>query len=95
VTRRLAAILAADAAVYSRLIGGDEEGTLDRLKSIRAQVIDPALAALHGQLVKTYSDHSVPPTLPRHDSEEATKKSSGVNCVTLPCILSCSNGTSK
>jgi hypothetical protein len=32
VTRRLAAILAADAAVYSRLIGGDEEGTLDRLK---------------------------------------------------------------
>ena len=34
--RRLAAILAADVAGYSRLIGADEEGTLDRLKSIRA-----------------------------------------------------------
>jgi adenylate cyclase len=55
-TRRPAAILAADAAVYWRLIGGDEEGTLDRLKSIRAQVIDPALPPHHGQLVKTYSD---------------------------------------
>ena len=58
-TCRLAATLASDAAVYSRLIGGDEEGTLDRLKSIRAQVIDPALAAHHGQLVKTYSEPSL------------------------------------
>src|SRR5271165_2193123 len=55
-TRRLAAILAADVAGYSRLIGGDEEGTLDRLRSIRAQVIDPALAAHSGRLVKTTGD---------------------------------------
>jgi adenylate cyclase len=55
-TCRLAAILAADAAVYSGLIGGDDEGTLDRLKSIRAQVIDPALAPHHGRLAKIYSD---------------------------------------
>jgi adenylate cyclase len=40
-TRRLAAIVAADMAGYSRLIGTDEEGTLNRLRSIRAEVIDP------------------------------------------------------
>ena len=41
VTRRLAAILAADVAGYSRLIGTDEEGTLNRLRSIQAEIIDP------------------------------------------------------
>jgi len=40
-TRRLAAILAADVAGYSRLIGADEEGTLGRLKALRIEVIDP------------------------------------------------------
>ena len=54
--RRLAAILAADVAGYSRLIGVDEEGTLDRLRSIRAEVIDPAIAAHRGRLVKTTGD---------------------------------------
>ena len=43
-TRRLAAILAADVVGYSRLIGDDEEGTLDRLRSIRAEVVDPTIA---------------------------------------------------
>jgi class 3 adenylate cyclase len=42
-TRRLAASLAADVAGYSRLIGADEEGTLNRLRSIRAELIDPKL----------------------------------------------------
>jgi class 3 adenylate cyclase len=54
--RRLAAILAADVAGYSRLIGADEEGTLDRIRSIRAEVIDPKIAAHHGRLVKTTGD---------------------------------------
>src|SRR6516162_4511477 len=54
--RRLAAILAADVAGYSRLIGADEEGTLHRLRSIRAEVIDPAIAAHRGRLVKTTGD---------------------------------------
>src|SRR5215813_9948175 len=54
--RRLAAILAADVAGYSRLIGADEEGTLDRLRSIRAEVIDPKIAAHRGRLVKTTGD---------------------------------------
>jgi len=55
-TRRLAAIFAADVAGYSRLIGADEEGTLRRLRSIRAEVIDPKIAEHHGRLVKTTGD---------------------------------------
>jgi len=43
-TRRLAAILAADVAGYSRLIGADEEGTLNCLRAIRAELIDPKIA---------------------------------------------------
>jgi len=54
--RRLAAILAADIAGYSRLIGADEEGTLDRIRSLRAEVIDPAIAGHRGRLVKTTGD---------------------------------------
>ena len=54
--RRLAAILAADVAGYSRLIGADEEGTLRRLRSIRAEVIDPKINEHLGRLVKTTGD---------------------------------------
>jgi adenylate cyclase len=56
VTRRLAAILTADVAGYSRLIGADEGGTLQALKAIRAELIDPALVAHNGRLVKTTGD---------------------------------------
>src|SRR5262252_668140 len=56
VERRLAAILAADVAEYSRLIGADEEGTLSRLKALRAEVIDPKIAGHHGRIVKTTGD---------------------------------------
>jgi adenylate cyclase len=52
-TRRLAAILAADVAGYSRLIGADEEGTLERLKAIRAEVIEPKIAEHRGRIVRT------------------------------------------
>jgi len=55
-TRRLAAILAADVAGYSRLIGADEEGTLNRLRSIRAEVIDPTITEHRGRIVKTTGD---------------------------------------
>ena len=54
--RRLAAILAADVAGYSRLIGADEEGTLNRLRSIRADVIDPKITEHRGRIVKTTGD---------------------------------------
>ena len=55
-TRRLAAILAADVAGYSRLIGADEEGTLNRLRAIRAEVVDPSIAQHRGRIVKTTGD---------------------------------------
>ena len=55
-TRRLAAILAADVAGYSRLIGADESGTLKALKAIRVELIDPTIAAHNGRLVKTTGD---------------------------------------
>ena len=47
-TRRLAAILAADVAGYWRLMGADEEGTLGRLRALRAELIDPMIAAHNG-----------------------------------------------
>jgi adenylate cyclase len=52
-TRRLAAILAADVAGYSRLMGADEEGTLERLKALRRELLDPKIAEYHGRIVKT------------------------------------------
>jgi adenylate cyclase len=55
-TRRLAAILAADVAGYSRLMGADEEGTLERLKSLRRELLDPKIAEHHGRIVKTTGD---------------------------------------
>jgi len=55
-TRRLAAILAADVAGYSRLIGADEEGTMDRLRSIRVDVLDPKISEHRGRIVKTTGD---------------------------------------
>jgi adenylate cyclase len=55
-TRRLAAILAADVAGYSRLIGADESSTLQALKAIRVELIDPTIAAHNGRLVKTTGD---------------------------------------
>jgi adenylate cyclase len=56
VERRLAAILAADVAGYSRLIEADEEGTLGRLKTLRAEIIDPKIALHRGRIVKTTGD---------------------------------------
>jgi adenylate cyclase len=56
VQRRLAAILVADVAGYSRLMGEDEEATLAALKAHRRERIDPAIAAHGGRLVKTTGD---------------------------------------
>jgi adenylate cyclase len=56
VERRLAAILAADVVGYSRLIEADEEGTLGRLKTLRAEIIDPKIAGHRGRIVKTTGD---------------------------------------
>jgi adenylate cyclase len=56
VERRLAAILAADVAGYSRLMGADEEGTLARLKALRRELADPKIKEHRGRIVKTTGD---------------------------------------
>ncbi len=56
VERRLAAILAADVAGYSRLMGIDEEGTLAQLKAFRKTLVDPKIAEHRGRIVKTTGD---------------------------------------
>jgi class 3 adenylate cyclase len=55
-TRRLAAILAADVAGYSRLMGADEEGTHERLKAHRRELVDPKISEHSGRIVKTTGD---------------------------------------
>jgi TolB-like protein/class 3 adenylate cyclase len=56
VERRLAAIVAADVAGYTRLMGADEEGTLRRLKAHRNELIDPKITEYRGRIVKTTGD---------------------------------------
>jgi adenylate cyclase len=56
VERRLAAILAADVVGYSRLMEVDEAGTLARLKTIRLELIDPAISKCKGRIIKTTGD---------------------------------------
>jgi class 3 adenylate cyclase len=54
--RRLTAVVAADVAGYSWLMGADEEGTHERLKAHRHGLVDPNIAEHHGRIVKTTSD---------------------------------------
>jgi adenylate cyclase len=56
VERKLAAILTGDIAGYSRLTGADEEGTVRRLRALRAELIDPAIQNGRGRIVKTTGD---------------------------------------
>jgi adenylate cyclase len=58
-TRKLAAILVADVVGYSRLAGTDEERTLARLRGLRSDLFDPAIAAHHGRIVKRTGDGSI------------------------------------
>ena len=55
-TRKLAAILVADVVGYSRLAGADEDRTLARLRGLRSDLIDPAVAGHHGRIVKRTGD---------------------------------------
>jgi adenylate cyclase len=55
-TRKIAAILVADVVGYSRLAGADEDRTLSRLRGLRSDLIDPAIAAHHGRIVKRTGD---------------------------------------
>src|SRR5438477_2032131 len=58
-TRKLAAIFVADVVGYSRLAGTDEDRTLARLRGLRSDLIDPAVAAHHGRIVKRTGDGSI------------------------------------
>ena len=58
-TRKIAAILVADVVGYSRLAGADEDRTLSRLRGLRSDLIDPAIAAHHGRVVKRTGDGSL------------------------------------
>jgi adenylate cyclase len=55
-TRKIAAILVADVVGYSRLAGADEDRTLSRLRGLRSDLIDPAIAAHRGRVVKRTGD---------------------------------------
>jgi adenylate cyclase len=57
--RKIAAILVADVVGYSRLAGADEDRTLSRLRGLRSDLIDPAIAANHGLIVKRTGDGSI------------------------------------
>src|SRR5271165_4647116 len=57
--RKIAAILVADIVGYSRLAGADEERTLARLQGLRSDLIDPAIDAHHGRIVKRTGDGSL------------------------------------
>src|ERR1700758_1173996 len=58
-TRKLAAILVSDIVGYSRLAGADEDRTLSRLRGLRSDLIDPAIAAHRGRVVKHTGDGSI------------------------------------
>jgi adenylate cyclase len=55
-SRKLAAILVADVVGYSRLAAADEDRTLSRLRGLRSDLVDPAIAAHHGHIVKRTGD---------------------------------------
>src|ERR1700730_16155068 len=58
-TRKIAAILVADVVGYSRLAGADEDRTLARLRGLRSDLIDPAISAHHGRIIKRTGDGSI------------------------------------
>ena len=58
-TRKIAAILVADVAGYSRLVGADEDRTLARLRALRSDMIDPTIAMHHGRVVKRTGDGAI------------------------------------
>src|ERR1700675_3650734 len=58
-SRKIAAILVADIVGYSRLAGADEDRTLSRLRGLRSDLIDPAIDAHHGRIVKRTGDGSL------------------------------------
>ena len=79
-TRKLAAILVADIVGYSRLASADEDRTLARVRGLRSDLIDPAIAAHHGRIVKRTGDGAIIEF--RYDLQHSTCHPS-VNCFCL------------
>ena len=80
VERRLAAILAADIAGYSRLMGSDEEGTLAAIKACRRELIDPKLAEHRGRIVNLRRATSRPGTLMSYPAAPASRPGAARKC---------------
>ena len=70
-TRKIAAILVADVVGYSRLAGADEDRTLSRLRGLRSDLIDPAIAAYHGRIAKRAGDGSPTVMKPAYEEQDA------------------------
>ena len=84
--RRLAAILAADVAGYSRLMAADESGTFAELKANRLEIVDPAIAGRHGRIVKLMGDGVLVEFASVVDAVEcAAPCSAAWRCATRPC----------
>ena len=77
-TRRLTAILAADVAGYSRLMGADEEGTHERLKAHLRELIEPKIAEHRGRTVTNTGDGFLAESALRRGS--SARDMSGVQC---------------
>ena len=86
-SRRLAAILAADVAGYSRLMGADEVGTLAALKAIRREVADPKIKEHRGRIVKTTVQSL------RDGNRRAAAKPRRWRCPTIPRSRCCRSRT--
>jgi class 3 adenylate cyclase len=69
-TRRLAAVLVADVVGYSRLMGSDEEGTLERFKALRRELLNPQVAEHHGRIVKNNGEGLRKAGMPEERSSE-------------------------
>jgi class 3 adenylate cyclase len=85
-SRRLSAILAADVAGYSRLMGADEERTLERLKAHRRQLVDPKIKQHHGRIVKTTGDGMLVEFPSVVDAVRALSRCSGRCSTAMPTL---------
>jgi adenylate cyclase len=89
VERRLAAILAADVAGYSRLMGLDETGTLARLQNHRRELIDPKIAEHKGRIVKTTGDGILIEFPSVHNARHNVRDDRGGQCcrILIPAVV--------
>ena len=83
--RRLAAILAADVAGYSRLMGVDEAGTLQAMRDVWAEVFTPTIATHRGRMVKTMGDGALIEFGSAVDAVECAVALQGTICVSHWC----------